>query len=291
MTEPRKSTKPCVTVGIPVHNAEKYLRQAIVSVLQQTYADFELIITDDGSTDKSVDVVKQLDDSRIILVADGLNKGLPYRLNQQVKMARGKYFFRMDADDVMFPTRIEEQLAYLDSHEDIDVVGAKSVIIDENGNMTFQAGKGGHAPQTREEVMNGNLFIHPTVAGKTAWFRENPYDEKKKRSQDYFLWLETVERSKFALIDKPLIFYRVMKADIMSKFLRDNKLQREFFWTEFCKGRKFEYLRRWLVQVLRLPTFYSFYYAAGAEGIMRHRYRAVNDRERILYNAILSTIV
>jgi len=284
-------TPPPITVGIPVHNGEKYLKQAILSVLRQTYTNFELIITDDGSTDKSIEVVKQFDDPRIVLVADGMNKGLPYRLNQQVKMAQGKYFFRMDADDVMFPSRIEEQVAYLDAHEDIDVIGAKSVIIDENSNVIFQSGKGGHAPQTKEDVMNGNLFIHPTVAGKIAWFRANPYDAQKKRSQDYFLWLETVEHSKFALIDKPLIFYRVMQKDILPKFKRDNKLQRQFYWAEFRRGKGMDSLRRWLVQMLRLPAFCSFYAVAGTDGVMRRRYCAVSAEERMSYNAVLNTIV
>lgn len=291
MNDSRENLKPYVTIGIPVHNGENYLKQAIVSVLRQTFTDFELIISDDGSSDNSLEVAKQLEDPRIILVSDGKNKGLPYRLNQQVNMARGKYFFRMDADDVMFPTRIEEQVAYLDAHEDIDVIGAKSVIIDENSCVIFQSGKGGHAPQTKEDVMNGNLFIHPTVAGKTAWFRANPYDEQKKRSQDYFLWLETVEHSKFALIDKPLIFYRVIKADILTKFKRGNKLQRQFYWTEFCSEKKLSSLRRWLVHVFRLPAFYTFYCIAGAKGIMRRRYFLLNGEEKRAFNALLGNTI
>ena len=109
-----------ISVGIPVYNAEKFLEKTIRSVLNQSYKNFELIITDDGSSDKSVDIVKSFNDSRITLIADGENRGISYRLNQQIRLAKGKYFFRMDADDLMFPERIFTQVNFLEQNPEID---------------------------------------------------------------------------------------------------------------------------------------------------------------------------
>src|SRR5690606_13478656 len=99
-----------VTMGMPVYNAEKFIKMAINSVLQQSHRNFELIITDDGSTDQSMDIVESFNDSRIVLIKDSNNKGISHRLNQQIDLAKGKYFLRMDSDDIMFPDRIEKEI-------------------------------------------------------------------------------------------------------------------------------------------------------------------------------------
>lgn len=291
MTEPKENYKPLVTVGIPVHNGGKYLRQAIVSVLHQTYTRFELIITDDGSTDNSIEVIKEYDDTRIILVADGKNEGLPYRLNQQVSMARGKYFFRMDADDIMFPTRLEEQLSFLEKNSFIDIVGAKALIINEDNQIIYQLKKGGHAPQHCQDVMRGNIFVHPTVAGKTEWFKMHHYDEKKTRSQDFFLWLETVDTSNFALMDKPLLFYRITEENILNKFVKNNRLMRQYFWEEYKMDGSFLSFRNWIRQVLRRPEFYLYHALVGDKGIIKRRYDSISDDEKQQYETILRQII
>lgn len=276
-----------VTVGIPVYNGGKYLKLAIESVLCQTYTDFELIITDDGSNDNSVEIMNSFNDPRIKIVADGENHGLPSRLNQQVQMATGKYFVRMDADDVMFPTRIAEQVEFMKAHSDVDVVGAKSVIIDEQSKVIYQSKQGGRAPSTTQDVIEGRIFIHPTVTGKTEWFRSNPYDESKRRSQDFFLWLQSVEHSKFVLIDKPVLFYRVLKKDVVNKFVRDNQLMREFYWKEFKHSHAFSYLYNWGKQFVRLPLFYIFHACVGDSGVLKRRYQSITPDLKGYYESIL----
>lgn len=285
-----KKIYPHVTVGIPTYNCESYIRQAVNSVLCQSFSDFELIITDDGSTDKTLEIISEYNDPRVIIVADGENKGLPFRLNQQIKLAKGKYFIRMDADDVMFPSRIEQQIKYLDAHKEVDVIGARSIVINKNNNILFESAKNCKAPLTREDVMDGNIFIHPTVAGRTEWFRNNPYDEQKKRSQDFFLWLQTVEKSTFAIMDTPLIFYRVFGNDILKKFKNDNELMRSFYWSEFFHYKKIPMLFRYFLQLLRLPVFYIYYAFVGSSGILRRRYMPITKIEMQEYKQILSQV-
>lgn len=280
-----------VTVGIPVYNAGKYLKTAIESVLSQTYTNFELIITDDGSNDNSVEIMNSFNDPRIKVVVDGENHGLPSRLNQQVQMATGKYFVRMDADDVMFPNRIAEQIEFLEAHCDVDVVGAKSVIIDEQSRIIYQSKQGGRAPSTTLDVIEGRIFIHPTVTGKTEWFHSNPYDETKHRSQDFFLWLQSVEHSKFALIDKPMLFYRVLKKDVVNKFVRDNQLMRKFYWNEFMHSHAFSYLYNWGKQLVRLPLFYIFHACVGNSGVLKRRYQSITPDMKGYYESILDRVV
>ncbi len=127
--------EPLITIGIPVYNCESFIALAVRSVLDQTYKNFELIITDDGSKDKTVDILHHFDDPRIIIISDGENHGIVYRLNQQIKLAKGKYFVRMDGDDIMFPDRIERQVAFLETHKEVDVVGGSAVIIGDDNEI------------------------------------------------------------------------------------------------------------------------------------------------------------
>ena len=126
-----------VTIAIPVYNGESYLRDAIQSVVNQTFQDWELYLINDGSTDNSLAIMQEyaLNDIRIKVIDDGQNKGLVTRLNQSIETAIGKYYARMDADDIMYVTRIEEQVRFLESHPDVDVLGTSIMIIDNENNI------------------------------------------------------------------------------------------------------------------------------------------------------------
>jgi glycosyltransferase involved in cell wall biosynthesis len=197
---------PLVTIGIPLYNAEKFIGFAIQSVLSQTYEHFELIITDDGSTDDSVKIVKSFKDDRIQLLSDGMNLGLPNRLNQQVSMARGKYFVRMDNDDLMFPHRLEKQIEYLQKHPNIDAVGSSVVILDDDNHVV--AFRKAELLREYRQLFRTILFNHPTVAGKTEFFKQNPYSEQYDGVEDAELWLRTFPHATFGIIEEPLLFYR-----------------------------------------------------------------------------------
>jgi len=195
-----------VTIGIPIYNAECFLESSIKSVLNQTFNNFELILSDDGSTDHSLEIAKSFKDPRIIILSDGLNKGISYRLNEQISMARGKYFVRMDADDLMFPSRLEKQISFLESHPDIDVIGSQAVVIDDNNKILGI--RNSVIPVTINEALQKSIFIHPTVAGKTEWFRKFGYSDELKGVEDFDLWIRSFNQSKFHILHEPLLFYR-----------------------------------------------------------------------------------
>ena len=189
-----------VTIAIPIYNAEAYLAYAIQSVINQSYQNWELLLMCDGSSDNSTTIATAYakKDNRIKLVDDRINKGLIYRLNQSIDMAKGKYYARMDADDIMVVSRIAEQVTFLDAHPEVDVCGASIMTID-NENRIMGSG-------LSEGNVNG--FIHPTVMGRTSWFKSNPYADWALRAEDFELWSRTSSVSNFYAIGTPLLFYR-----------------------------------------------------------------------------------
>lgn len=198
---------PLVTIGIPVYNCEQHIELAIRSVLKQTYANFELIITDDGSTDNTVGKIKKFDDPRIKLIADGKNRGISYRLNQQIDTAKGAFFVRMDGDDMMFPNRVEKQINYLLEYPSVDIVGSGAVIIDdENTILGFREGRNDF--YSVRDVVFRSRYIHPTVSGRIDWFRKYHYKEDYNGCEDRDLWIRSFNDSKMHCLDEPLMFYR-----------------------------------------------------------------------------------
>jgi glycosyltransferase involved in cell wall biosynthesis len=183
------------------------LADAVRSVFAQTFADWELILLDDGSTDGSAEFVSGINDQRVRLVSDGVNRGLVTRLNQIAALARGKYLARMDADDLMHPERIERQLAFLHANADIDLVDTATYTID---NDLTPLGIRGECPLDvgPETVISRGLLIHPTVMGRAEWFRNNPYSAAFVRAEDRELWTRTCTTAKFGRLCEPLFFYR-----------------------------------------------------------------------------------
>src|SRR5215471_13304565 len=124
---------PLLTIGLPVYNAAPYLEDTLRSIFAQTFTEGELIIVDDGSTDHSREIVSTLGDERVQVVTDGKHLGLAARLNTIVRLARGKYVARMDADDLMHPNRLRAQVDFLIRHPAVDGLGCGLVILDRNG--------------------------------------------------------------------------------------------------------------------------------------------------------------
>lgn len=198
---------PLVTIGIPCYNVEQFIGFAVKSVLAQTYTNFELIITDDGSKDHTVDEIRKIQDSRIKLIVDGENHGISFRLNQQIDMAKGDFFIRMDGDDIMFPVRVERQLKYLMEYPHIDVVGSGAVIIDDD-NEIIGYRQDCVTQNKPEDVINNPVFIHPTVCGRVSFFRKYKYDVELCGVEDKDLWCRGIQDSTYAILQEPLMFYR-----------------------------------------------------------------------------------
>jgi len=206
-------SQPAFSVGISFRNPGRFLSLAIQSVFAQTCRDWELILMDDGSMDGSVDFVRALDDSRVRVFVDGFHRNLNIRLNQMVVLARGRYFVRMDADDIMHPERLERQLAVLSREGEDTVVGSAAYSMDHLSRVI------GIRPALKAKPLRGfaarHSFIHPTVAASVQWFRENLYSESFlfHRSQDAELWCRTSARTRFVVMPEPLLFYREMDKD------------------------------------------------------------------------------
>lgn len=208
-------TRPLVTIAIPIYNAEKYVRDAIQSCINQTYQNWELLLMCDGSTDNSTIIAKEIanGDSRIKIIDDGQNRGLIARLNQSVEVCETKYYARMDADDIMCINRIEEQVKFMEEHAEVDVCGSSIMTIDNNNNIIGSGFNEGRV----------NSFIHPTVLGRTKWFKANPYANWALRAEDFELWIRTSSNSNFYAIAKPLLFYREFGVPTFKKYYLTQK--------------------------------------------------------------------
>ena len=201
---------PKVSIILPVYNGEKYLKQAVQSVLWQTFSDFELIIINDGSTDNSSNVIKTFADLRIRVV-DQENKGLISTLNIGVEMAKAEYIARIDADDIWSdPNKLAKQVKFLEENPEYVLVGTWAKIIDKTGQKTSVL----KTPTTDEEIRNKilikNGFTHPSVIfSKDACLKAGGFDEQEKYVEDYGLWLRMGLIGKFANIPEYLMSYRV----------------------------------------------------------------------------------
>ena len=201
---------PLVTVAMSVFNAAATVGLALRSILAQTCGDWELIVIDDGSTDRTREILSRVQDSRIRFIQEPSgNLGLAPRLNQCVRLARGRYIARMDADDVAYPQRLERQVSFLQEHPDIDLLGTGALVFKGEGEVV------GCYPTTckHEEICRrpwwGFPLAHPTWMGKRTWFVSNPYSEGHTRCEDQELLLRSFSDSRFAALDEVLLGYRM----------------------------------------------------------------------------------
>lgn len=214
-----------ISVIMPNYNTPlPFLKEAVNSILNQTYKDFEFIIIDDYSTDGSYEYLLSLGDPRITLVRNNSNLGVTASLNIGLHCATGKYIARMDSDDISLPERFEQQLKFMNENKDVIVCGTFAEEIgDSNGKRcrylpsqkTYQCG-----------VIFGNVFglIHPTAFFRAESLRENDiwYDENIKTAQDYAMWATCCRYGRISNVEKILFQYRIHKKQI--SFLQ-NKTQ------------------------------------------------------------------
>ena len=130
-----KANTPQITVLMPVYNGEKYLRQAVDSILNQTFKDFEFLIINDGSTDKTLAILQEYKNKRVKIINNKKNIGLTKSLNKGLKLAKGKYIARMDADDISLSNRLRKQIDFLDKHNKIGVLGTQMKIINNSNKI------------------------------------------------------------------------------------------------------------------------------------------------------------
>lgn len=210
--------KPIVSAIMPTYNRKEYLREAIESILNQTFKDFELIIVDDGSTDGSLELIKnfQKKDSRIILIQNDNPGGISRATNEGIKKSRGKYIAKMDSDDVSLPNRFKKQVNFLEKHPDIGACGSWVKTIGENEGNTWQL------PTDHDSIKCTMLFCG-AIANPTNMIRRSVffdlgywYDETCFAAEDYEFWTRIVNKVKLANIPEVLLLYRLHPTNTFS---------------------------------------------------------------------------
>lgn len=248
--------RPQLSIILPAYNAERYIVKSINSLLQQTLSHFELIVIDDGSTDGTRQIVKQLavQDPRIRLVQRP-NKGLISSLNEGISLARCPLIARMDADDISFPDRLAVQYAYMNSHPDVLAVGSDVIFMNEQGTMyrkkTFPRGS---------DILGafywGCPLFHPTVMMRTAAVRHvGGYSSAFPFAEDYALWVRLLSFGRIDVIPKVLLAYRVHRKSIShvhARQQRDSTLRAQAIWLS---------KQEWTDEICQLPadTLLSFF--------------------------------
>jgi glycosyltransferase involved in cell wall biosynthesis len=213
---PTKPRSPKVTVLMPVFNGEKFLREAVESILSQTFTDFEFLIIDDGSVDRSVGIIRSYHDRRIRLIRNEGNLGIVPALNKGIDLARGEYIARMDCDDISLPHRLERQTAFLDAHRDIGACGSWIQAFSENWRWIVKY------PASFEEILCSLFYnaamAHPSVMMRTALLRQYHlyYDQSFLHAEDFELWVRAVQYTRLENIPEVLLRYRKSGAQITS---------------------------------------------------------------------------
>jgi len=195
---------PTISVILPIYNCELYIKEAVDSVLNQTFRDFELIIIDDCSTDSTLKIIKSYQDSRIKLIEKEKNSGYTDSLNMAIKLAKGKYIARMDGDDICMPERFAKQVEFLNANCEVILCGTAIQIIDSEKVLKH--------PLTHEEILVklcfGTSFCHPSVMVRKEILLENNYDKSFEPAEDFELWTRLAFLGKLANLDAVLLQYR-----------------------------------------------------------------------------------
>jgi glycosyltransferase involved in cell wall biosynthesis len=246
-----------ISVGLPFCNNQSTLPLAIRSVFAQERSDWELLLLDDGSTDGSLALARSIEDPRVRVLADGNNRGLAVRLNELAQEARGEWIVRMDADDAMHPQRLATQIGFLEANRDVDLVASHAYLMTKDEHVY---GIGGDRPMSDDPALFlGRLVIvHPTVAARTKWMLENPYDPTFRKAQDKELFCRTHPHSVFAKTEEPLLFYREAGAMTLDKYRATRATDRRIIGMYASRLGRGHAAMEWLKTYAKVGVFGAF---------------------------------
>jgi glycosyltransferase EpsE len=225
----------------------EYIQQSIESVLNQTYANFELLILDDSSNEDAIQAIDSFKrDNRVSVVRDKQRMGFVNALNKGMKMAKGEYIARMDADDICFNDRFEKQINFMQTHSDVDILGGNMKIIDENGIVVSQR----QYPCSKLSLKFSTIFrspvAHPTVMFRRSIVEKNMfYDELFRKAEDLEFWLR-LRNSGFKIANMPeyLLYFRI------SGDLAEKRNSEHFSYSFKARSKNFS----WRYFYLDLPS-------------------------------------
>lgn len=215
----KDNSAPLVSVLIPIYNAELYVEKAILSIIEQSYQNLEIICIDDGSNDITKDILNKLAriDNRIILISRE-NKGLVFTLNEGIDVSTGKYIARMDADDISVNTRIAKQVEYMEKHQECAVCGTFVQYFGETNSLK-QADFFNNNFDLR-----GQIFLSTPIAHPSAMIRKNlltihsiKYNKAYRHAEDLKFWTELIKIGSFYNVPERLLKYRITPDQISNK--------------------------------------------------------------------------
>jgi len=203
-------SEPILSVIMPVYNAERYLREAVMSILEQTFNNLELIIIDDGSTDSSLAVIQSIKDERIRLYKNDRNQGIVYCRNKGLSLTKGDYVGMFDADDVAYPEKFKEQISFLEQNKDFGMVGSWAKFINKEGKRLPGGWKLKAPPEKIPSIMLfKNYFLQSAVLYRKECISKFSFRDGLDILEDYMIWLEIMTEFKVWNLQKPLVDYRI----------------------------------------------------------------------------------
>jgi len=223
---------PLVSVIMPVYNCEKYLKEAMDSVLSQTYKNIEFVVINDGSSDSSKEIILSYADPRIRFLENDSNSGIVFTRNKGLESASGEFVATLDSDDISLPDRIEKQVDFLNKNTDYGMCGTFFYAIDSNGKFLKKI----EFPTSARDVMTfltlGNCFCNSSVMIRSKTAKELKYREKYDIVEDYEMWRQISKRAKLANLPFYGTLYRVhgnniSVAKVNDMFARVKKINRQ----------------------------------------------------------------
>ncbi len=211
-----------VSIILPVYNAKHTLKRAVKSIINQTHNSWELIIIDDGSSDNSTSIIREINDIRIKKIFLKKNKGVVHCLNIGINASAGNYIARMDADDISLPERLFCQLDFLNKNNMYDLVGSQQLIFNENTKIILSIYPKNAKKYLSKEYYFSYKIPHPTWMARSQWLKKNSYYDNNIYSEDQELLIRASVSSNYYLMEKPLLLYSSSEISL-SKKLSANK--------------------------------------------------------------------
>lgn len=276
-----------ITIAIPFYNAEKFLADAIRSVFAQTFQDWELLLIDDGSTDRSLEIARSLTDKRVKVFSDGKNKKLACRLNEVTKLATYDYIARMDADDMMDPRRLEIQFKILESNPQFDLVSTGMFSCSNNDEILGFRNSAGEVPSFSDLLNNRIGILHASILARKSWYERNQYNETLKLGQDTEMWFRASKKEdlKIKIISDLLYIYREEDNVTSNKLLRAYKNEREYL-SKYIENNidRYFYICKSYFKTIFVTVF------GAKKFLLKRRSFTIDEEKKRQFKEILTTI-
>lgn len=227
--------KPKVSVIMPIYNAERFVEAAITSITAQTYKNFEIVLVDDCSIDNTMEVIKRIKDDRIKIIHNKKNQGIAYSRNIAIESSCGEYVAIMDDDDIASRNRLELEVDFLDRHRDIDVVGGRKCVIDENGEVIRPSRMVYYNPKyIKAKYLFQNVFHNGTVMFRRKPIMQNgiSYKNAYLGMEDYRFWVECSKVVQMSNIDEIFLYHREYENNETSRVSREANDERRRLYSE-----------------------------------------------------------